>query len=69
MTINDKIKKVKDLREKYSISQRQLGLMLNYSRDYIYRVEAGKRRITAYFDSAIDNLNKLLENGLTEIPK
>jgi len=71
--------KIKALREKYRItkrngktkamSQRQLGILIGYSKDQIYCLESGKRQITLHFEMSLKNVEILLRNGDVKIPK
>lgn len=71
--------KIKAIREKHRItkpngktkamSQRQLGILMGYSKDEIYRLESGKRQITLHFEMSLKNIEILLRNGNVKIPK
>lgn len=71
--------KIKALREKYRVpkcrggtkamSQRQLGVLMGYSRHQIYRLEAGIRQMTPHFEILLESIEKSLKNGDAKIPK
>lgn len=60
---------LKEFRKKYNISQRQLGILLGYSHDQIYRLESGQRQLTDHFIVSVNNLGKLLDYEDVKIPK
>lgn len=64
---------IKEFRKKYSkkhrkLSQKQLGILLGYSHDQIYRLESGKRKITEHFEISLKNLGAILDYGDVKIP-
>lgn len=46
MTLNDIGDRVKELRSKQSLSQKDLALICGFDRTYLSRVESGKQNIT-----------------------
>lgn len=69
MTEPNEPNRIKALREKYSLTQKQLGILIGYSRDQIYRLESGKRQITPHFEVSLENVDKSLRNGDAKIPE
>jgi transcriptional regulator with XRE-family HTH domain len=62
--------KIKEFRAKYGLTQKQLGILLGYSKDQIYRLEADNRhnrKMKPYFLTALDNLEQLLKSGHVKI--
>jgi DNA-binding XRE family transcriptional regulator len=65
----DNILKILKIRDKYSLSQRQLGILLGCSNLSIYRLENGLRKVTRFFLSALSHVEHRLENGSVKIPE
>ena len=61
--------KIKALCDKYDLCYRQLGIILGYSKDHIYRLATGRRNITPHFAIALARTEKDLKNGDIKIPK
>lgn len=47
---------LRELRDKHHLTQRELGLMLGYSENYIMRLERGHEKITPRFERLVSSM-------------